>query len=72
VRSIVGMETLAPIKVGRVELSQDGDTVTITHRGKVGAVSVHIDAARVERWALRLLRDEAFSPDDQGSQKAAA
>ncbi len=54
------MNQAAPIKVGRVELSQDSDGVAITHRGKAGALRVLIDAGKLERWALRVLREEAF------------
>jgi hypothetical protein len=59
------MSEAATIKAGRIEVSQDDDaaTVTITHKGKAGASSLVIDSVKLERWAVRILREEMFAVD---------
>lgn len=53
------------IQLGSVTLHQhpdDGlDSVTIEHTGPGGKVSLIIDTKRMERWCIKLLRDEQFS-----------
>lgn len=64
------MDIPAPITAGRVTLEQTvAEEVTIRHRGKAGDMHITIDAAKLERWALRILREEAFSVE---SPRAAA
>lgn len=56
------MEQTPAITVGPVSLSVVGDQLAITHRGKAGTMQVTVPAARLERWARAILRDEAFAP----------
>jgi hypothetical protein len=49
------------IRSGAVELSQDGAKLVIRHYGKHQTVEVEIDAAALERWALRQLREGVFT-----------
>lgn len=55
-------DTTPAIVAGRISLHQHDDGVTIRHHGKQGVVEVVIDAARLERWAVKTLREEMFSP----------
>lgn len=53
----------AIIRAGRIELSQqeDGD-VLVLYRGKLSQeVAMHIPASKLERWALRQLREDIFA-----------
>ena len=56
------MDQTPAITVGPVSLSVVGDQLSITHRGKAGTMQVTVPAARLERWARAILRDEAFAP----------
>ena len=63
------MEHTRQIEAGRILLEQfTPETIELVHRGKLGQVRLVIDAAKVERWALRILREEAFSDADMGDQ----
>lgn len=61
--SIIGGMTdpVPQITAGRVALTQRGDLLVLVYDSKQGPVTIVIDAARLERWALRIMRDEAFA-----------
>ena len=59
-----GMEALT---IGSVTLRTAPDrAVIIEHTGPGGTVQLAIDAARLERWCLKLLREEQFRPAREG------
>jgi hypothetical protein len=50
------------IQVGRTSFSVDGKEVVITLTRTDGElITVRIPVSRLERWAMRTLRDEAFA-----------
>ena len=55
--------TKAPsITVGKISIAAHGQKIIISHHGKDRrVVSVSVDADKLERWALRVLREEAFA-----------
>jgi len=55
------------ITAGRVSLHQRADGIAIRHHGKSGEVEVLIDVGKLERWAMRTLRDEMFAPAGQAA-----
>lgn len=60
----LGMNQIpAFISIGAVSMSVSGDQLVITHRGKAGTMQVNVAAARLERWARGILREEAFAAD---------
>lgn len=58
-----GMDKTPPkITVGKISLAQAGDKLIISHHGKDRRiVSVTVEAEKLERWAMRILREEAFA-----------
>ena len=59
------------IELGSVTLQQhptdEPGTVTIEHTGPGGKVSLIIDTKRLERWCVRLLREEQFGVSPRGA-----
>ena len=68
-----GMDQTPEITVGAVSLSVAGDQLAITHTGKAGTMRITVPAAKLERWARAILREEAFSsPAPDTEQQAVA
>lgn len=50
------------ITAGRVSLTQqDDDKIVLVYASKQGPVTIIIEAAKLERWAMRLMREETFA-----------
>jgi|GEM_PF-4102328 hypothetical protein len=49
------------ITYNRVTIAFDGDQAVITFAGASGPITVRIPAAQLERWCLRMLRQEALA-----------
>lgn len=57
------MDKPTPVIVsGKILVSQDkpDDDLIITHRSPAGETTIRVPADKLQRWALRLLRDEVF------------
>lgn len=65
------IDTPPTLRVGRIALSLKGQLLVITHHGKAGPCSLAVDPIRLERWALRLMRDEMFQPGTCDARDAA-
>lgn len=51
-----------PIVAGKIELTQPkAGEVAITYKGKLGDVVLVVAAGRLERWATKIAREEAFA-----------
>ena len=49
------------IDIGPIRLTTEPDgQLAVEHRSRNGALKIRIPQSRLERWALRLLRDEAL------------
>ena len=56
------------VTVGSVKLyAGPPGQVMIEHTGRGGVVQIPVDSVRLERWCLRLLRDEAFKPVERAT-----
>lgn len=53
-----------------MSLSASGADVIITHEGRAGRMQIKIAAARLEKWATKIIREEAFvaAPDTQPAE----
>ena len=49
------------ITAGRVTLTQRDDKIVLVYTSRQGPVSIIVDAAKLERWALRIMREETFA-----------
>lgn len=49
------------ITIGRISIAIDGDEAVITFDGSAGPISVRVPAAQLERWAMKILRQEALA-----------
>lgn len=55
------------LTIGSVTLQAAPDrAVIIKHTGPGGTVQLAIDESRLERWCLKLLREEQFRPAREG------
>lgn len=55
-------KTPPPIVAGKIELAQPRPgEVSITYKGKLGDVVLVVAAGRLERWATKIAREEAFA-----------
>lgn len=66
------IDTSPTLRVGRIALAINGQSLVITHQGKAGLVRLAVDPLRLERWALRLMRDEVFQPGTCDDRAAAS
>lgn len=56
-------ENTASVVAGSVRLINDSPgRIAIMHTSPHGAVRIDVDAVKLERWCLRLLREETFKP----------
>ena len=48
---------------GKIIVTQDAPDadLQITHRSQAGETTIRVPADKLQRWALRLLRDEVFA-----------
>jgi hypothetical protein len=49
------------ITFGRVSILIDGDEAVITFAGASGPITVRVPAVQLEKWAIRMLRQEALA-----------
>lgn len=49
------------ITTGRISIAIDGDEAVITFDGVAGPITVRVPAAQLERWAMKILRQEALA-----------
>lgn len=49
------------ISTGRISIAIDGDEAVITFDGVAGTITVRVPAAQLERWAMKILRQEALA-----------
>lgn len=49
------------ITYNRVTIAIDGDQAVITFAGASGLITVRIPASQLERWCLKMLRQEALA-----------
>lgn len=49
------------ITIGRISIAIDGDEAVIVFVGASGPVTVRIPASQLERWCMRILRQEALA-----------
>lgn len=54
-------ESMQQITHNRITIAFDGDQAVITFAGASGPITVRIPAAQLERWCMRMLRQEALA-----------
>lgn len=49
------------ITYGRVAIVIEGDEAVITFAGASGPITIRVPAAQLEKWAVRMIRQEALA-----------
>lgn len=52
---------MGSISIGRISIAIDGDEAVITFAGAAGPITIRIPASQLERWCMRMLRQEALA-----------